>query len=114
MRPQLVQQSLHPNMELDRGPAAMAFYGDRSTQSALYADRTLGEETYGDYRRQAAALLFPEGGVHANTHNVKAQSDLLCSSLMLNGAYKCVKCSKVRMGIHTHTWKGSTADSCRR
>lgn len=101
MRPELVEQSLHPRMALDRGPASMAFYGDRNTHSGLYTDRTPGEESYGDYGRHAA-LLFPEGGLHANTRNVKAQSDLLCSSLMLNGAYKCVKCSKVRMGIHTH------------
>lgn len=98
LRP-LVQQSLHPSMEVDRGPAAMAF---RSAHSALYADQTLGEETYGDYRRHAAALLFPEGGLHGNSHNVKAPSDLLCSSLILNGAYKCVKCSKVRMEMQTH------------
>lgn len=74
----------------------MGFYGDRSTHPALYADRALGEETYGNYRRHAAALLFPEAGLHGKTHDVNAQSDLLCSSLIINGAYKCVKCSKVR------------------
>ncbi|XP_071782307.1 growth factor independent 1A transcription repressor b [Centroberyx gerrardi] len=91
----LVQQSLHHGLELDRSPA-LAFYGDRSGHSALFADRTLGEETYSDYRRHAAAgLLFPEGGLHGKPHDAKAQSDLLCSSLILNGAYKCIKCSKV-------------------
>ncbi|XP_013764774.1 growth factor independent 1A transcription repressor b isoform X1 [Maylandia zebra] len=94
LRP-LVQPSLHTGMEVERGPAAMGFYGDRSTHPALYADRALGEETYGNYRRHAAALLFPEAGMHGKTHDVNAQSDLLCSSLILNGAYKCVKCSKV-------------------
>ncbi|KAM8745759.1 growth factor independent 1A transcription repressor b isoform 2-T3 [Acanthopagrus schlegelii] len=95
LRP-LVPQSLHPGMDVDRGPAAMAFYGDRSSaHPALYSERALGEEAYGDYRRHAAALLFPEGGLHAKSHGVKGQSDLLCSSLILNGAYKCVKCSKV-------------------
>ncbi|XP_031728773.1 EVI5-like protein isoform X1 [Anarrhichthys ocellatus] len=94
LRP-LVQHNLHPGMEVERGPAALAFYGDRSAYSALYADRTLNEETYGDYRRHTAALLFPEGGLNGKAHNVKAQSDLLCSSLILNGAYKCIKCSKV-------------------
>lgn len=101
LRP-LVRQSLHPGMEMDRGPAAMAFYGSRSTHSALYPERTLSEETYSDYRRHAAALLFPEEGRNGKAHNVKAQSELLCSSLILNGAYKCVKCSKVRMEMHTH------------
>ncbi len=101
LRP-LIHQSLHPSMDVDRGPTTMAFYGDRSTHSALYADRTLGDETnYGDYRRHAAALLFPEGSLHDKSHNLKAQSDLLCSSLILNGAYKCIKCSKVRMEMHT-------------
>ncbi|TNN72865.1 Zinc finger protein Gfi-1 [Liparis tanakae] len=98
LRP-LVQPSLHPGMEVERGPAAAAlsFYGDRSTHSALYADRALqGEETYGDYRRHAAALLYPEGGLmHGKGHTAKAPSDLLCSSLILNGAFKCIKCSKV-------------------
>ncbi|CAI5639017.1 unnamed protein product [Oreochromis niloticus] len=94
LRP-LVQPSLHTGMEVERGPAAMGFYGDRSTHPALYADRALGEETYGNYRRHAAALLFPEAGLHGKTHDVNAQSDLLCSSLIINGAYKCVKCSKV-------------------
>ncbi|XP_044217344.1 growth factor independent 1A transcription repressor b isoform X1 [Thunnus albacares] len=92
LRP-LMQQSLHPGVEVDGGPAAMAFYGDRST---VYADRALGEETYSEYRRQAAAaLMFPERGLHGKSHDVKAPSDLLCSSLILNGAYKCVECSKV-------------------
>lgn len=116
LRP-LMQQSLHPSMEVDRGPVTMAFYGDRSTHAALYADRTLDEETYGDYRRHAAALLFPEGGLHGKTHGVKTQSELLCSSLILNGAYKCVKCSKVRMEMRAHifcfvgmnTWMGYAA-----
>ncbi|XP_039984382.1 growth factor independent 1A transcription repressor b [Xiphias gladius] len=94
LRP-LAQQSLRPSMEVDRGPPAMAFYRDQRAHSALYSDRVLGEEPYGDYRRQAAALLFPEGGLHGKTANVKAQADLLCSGLILNGAYKCVKCSKV-------------------
>uniref|UniRef100_A0A3P8U4Z8 Growth factor independent 1A transcription repressor b n=1 Tax=Amphiprion percula TaxID=161767 RepID=A0A3P8U4Z8_AMPPE len=97
----LVQQSLHHGgLEVDRGPAAMAFYGDRGAHPALYADRALGEEAYGDYRRHAAAaaaaaLLFPDAGLNGKSHNAKAQSDLLCSSLILNGAYKCIKCSKV-------------------
>ncbi|XP_034567120.1 growth factor independent 1A transcription repressor b [Notolabrus celidotus] len=94
LRP-LVQQSLHSSMEVDRGPGALSFYGDRSTHPALDSYRTLGEEAYGDYRRHAAALLFPDGGLHGKAHSVKAPPDLLCSSLILNGAYKCIKCSKV-------------------
>ncbi|XP_041646710.1 growth factor independent 1A transcription repressor b [Cheilinus undulatus] len=96
LRP-LLQQSLHPSMEVDRGPGPITFYADRSTHPALDSYRSLGEDAYGDYRRHtaaaAAALLFPDGGLKA--HSGKAPSDLLCSSLILNGAYKCVKCSKV-------------------
>lgn len=99
----LVQPSPHPGMEVERGPAALSLYGDRSTHSALYADRALVEETYGDYRRHAAALRFPEGGLlHGKGHTAKAPSDLLCSSLILNGAFKCTKCSKVRVEAHAH------------
>lgn len=84
-----VQPSLH--MEVERGPAAMGFYGDRSAHPALYADR---EKSFGAYRRHAAAaLLFPDAGLHGK--GVNGQSDLLCSSLILGGAFKCVKCSKV-------------------
>ncbi|XP_068174828.1 zinc finger protein Gfi-1-like [Antennarius striatus] len=93
--PALVQQSLHPSMEADRPPVSVAFYGDRNGHSLLYAERPVGEDPFGDYRSRAAALLFPEGGLHPKTQNMKAPSDLLCSSLVLSGAYKCVKCSKV-------------------
>uniref|UniRef100_A0A3B4YDB2 Growth factor independent 1A transcription repressor b n=1 Tax=Seriola lalandi dorsalis TaxID=1841481 RepID=A0A3B4YDB2_SERLL len=111
LRP-LLQQNLHPSMEVDRGPAAMAFYGEQSAHSALYSERVLGEETYSDYRRHAAALLFPEGGLRGKNHSVKAQSELLCSSLILNGAYKCVKCSKVRMELHAQSRLHSLSAAC--
>lgn len=80
----LQPQSLTPHrVDLDRSPASVAFYGDRSP--VLYP-----EDGY-NYRRHTAALLFPE----VKSHESKAQTDLLCSSLIFNGAYKCVKCSKV-------------------
>ncbi|KAM3876540.1 growth factor independent 1A transcription repressor b [Diretmus argenteus] len=89
----LVQQSLHHTLDLDRSPT-LAFYRDRPNHSPL------GEESYSDYRRHSAGLLdraglFPDGGLHSKTQDVKTQSELLCSSLILNGAYKCIKCSKV-------------------
>uniref|UniRef100_A0A672IS52 C2H2-type domain-containing protein n=1 Tax=Salarias fasciatus TaxID=181472 RepID=A0A672IS52_SALFA len=85
------------------GPGSHGLLGDRRAHPALYAERALVvEESYGDYRRHAAAaaaaaaaLLFPEAGLHAKSQEAKAPADLLCSSLILNGAYKCVKCSKV-------------------
>lgn len=98
LRPPLVQHSLH-QVELDGAPTAIEFYSDRSAQSSLYAERTLGEDAYDDYRRHAAALLFPNEGLHAKSHRAKAQSELLCSSLLLNGTYTCVKCTKVKMEV---------------
>ncbi|XP_029355129.1 growth factor independent 1A transcription repressor b isoform X2 [Echeneis naucrates] len=92
-RPLAVQQHLHPGLEVD-GVPAVAFYGDQGARSGLYSERVLGEETYGDFSR-AAALLYPDGGLRGKGDAGKAQSELLCSSLILNGAYKCVKCSKV-------------------
>lgn len=80
------QQGLTQNRtDLDRSPGSVGFYGDRSP--VIYP-----EDGYGDYRRHTAALLFPE----AKGHEAKSQTDVLRSSLILNGAFKCVKCSKVR------------------
>ena len=103
-----MQQSLHhhhhhPGLEVDRGAAAIAFYGDHGAHSGLYSERVLGEEAYGDYRRHAAAaaaataLLFPDRGLQGKALCAKAPSELLCPSLLLNGAYKCIKCSKVSL-----------------
>lgn len=115
LRPQLrpQQHGLHAGMELAIGPATVPYYGDGSGLSALYAERTLAEEPFGDYRRHAAAsavavLGFPDGGLHTGSTGGKARSELLCSTLMLNGAYKCIKCSKVRrMLIHSQNKTGS-------
>lgn len=96
LRPPLVQQTLHPSsLELDGRPAPLGFYLDGS-RSSLYAERTVCEDPYVDFGRHTAALLFPDRGLSAKPHAVQAQSELLCPSLMLNSAYKCVKCTKVR------------------
>ncbi|XP_068600058.1 zinc finger protein Gfi-1-like [Brachionichthys hirsutus] len=91
--PTLVQQSPHPSPGGDRAPGPVAFFGDGSTSPLLHAEQTRGADPFGDCRRRAAALLFPGGGLQ--TQNLGAQSDLLYPSLVLGGAYKCVKCSKV-------------------
>lgn len=93
----MAQRSLHAGLEVDASPAVLALYADRSCHPAVFAERALAEEPYGDYRRQAAALLFPEAGLHGKAADGKARPDLLCPSLILNGAYKCVKCGKVRL-----------------
>ncbi|MEQ2191014.1 hypothetical protein XENOCAPTIV_018306 [Xenoophorus captivus] len=91
----LAQQSLHRGLEVDTSPAMMALYADTSGHPAVFAERALAEKPYGDCRRHAAALLFPEAGLHGKTPDGKARPDLLCPSLILNGAYKCIKCGKV-------------------
>lgn len=94
-----MQQSLHASsLELDGRPAPLGFYLDGS-RSSLYAERTVCEDLYVDLGRHTAALLFPDGGLSAKPHGVQAQSELLCSSLTLNSAYKCVKCTKVRIHL---------------
>eukprot|EP00066_Takifugu_rubripes_P023503 XP_011612769.1 PREDICTED: zinc finger protein Gfi-1-like isoform X2 [Takifugu rubripes] len=92
LRPPLLHQSLRP---ASGGPPAVNFYVDRS-RSSLYAERTVREDPYGDYGIHTAALIFPDRGLSAKAHSVRAQSELLCPSLMLNTAYKCVKCTKER------------------
>lgn len=92
----LGEQDLRPDVEVDGGPVAMTLYGDRSPHSTLFAERALLEEPFQDYRRRAAALLFPEAGLRGGGPEVKGPAELLCPSLILNGAYKCIKCRKVR------------------
>lgn len=96
----LVQQTFHQHVDLERSPS-LTFYGERTNEPTLYADRALGAENYSDYRQTAglferATGLFSEEGQHGKAPDIKTQSDLLCSRLILNGAYKCIKCSKVR------------------
>ncbi|KAM9831665.1 growth factor independent 1A transcription repressor b [Neosynchiropus ocellatus] len=86
LRP-LLQHNHYPGVDVGRGPASVDYYGDRNGASGLYAEDA--------YRRHATALLFQESGLHRETHEAKSQTELMCSSLILNGAYKCVKCSKV-------------------
>uniref|UniRef100_A0A3P9LLT4 Growth factor independent 1A transcription repressor b n=1 Tax=Oryzias latipes TaxID=8090 RepID=A0A3P9LLT4_ORYLA len=90
LRP-LMQQSLHSSLDLNGAPSSLALFRDEGSHMALYAERTLREESYCDYRRHAALLLPAEAGLHRD----KAQPDLLGPNLLLSGAYKCVKCSKV-------------------
>ncbi|KAJ7986412.1 hypothetical protein DPEC_G00339630 [Dallia pectoralis] len=104
----VVQQSLqhqypHP-MDLERSPA-LGFYGDRAAEPTHFDRISPASDNYSDYR--AAACLFErtsacavglntEGNQHRKSPDIiKAESDLMCPRLILNGAYKCIKCSKV-------------------
>lgn len=94
-----MQQNLHSSLDPNGAPSALALFRDES-HMALYAERTLREESYCDYRRHAALLLPAEAGLHRD----KAQPDLLGPNLLLSGAYKCVKCSKVGMLTPGHNF----------
>ncbi|CAB1324073.1 unnamed protein product, partial [Coregonus sp. 'balchen'] len=96
----LVQQSLHHQhhhpMDLKRCPA-IGYYGDRAIEPTLF-NRSPVAENDSDYRSAAGLSevgLYSEGNLHGKSPGIKAESDLLCSRLILNGAYKCIKCSKV-------------------
>ncbi|KAJ3600108.1 hypothetical protein NHX12_034058 [Muraenolepis orangiensis] len=74
---------------------------DNATESPLFTERTLVEEDYGEYRPtvgvfdRAPPVFFPDGSLHGGPRGPDPPSERLCSRLILNGAYKCVKCSKV-------------------
>ncbi|XP_059923728.1 growth factor independent 1A transcription repressor b [Gadus macrocephalus] len=96
----LVQQSFqHHDADLDQS-ACLSFNEDSANKAALFAERT-GEEDYGDYRPTIggftrAPVFFPDEVLHGPPHDhLKTPSELLCSRLIHNGTYKCVKCSKV-------------------
>lgn len=102
----LVQQSLHHQhhhpMDLDRSPA-LGYYGDRAIEPTLFEGSPV-PENYSDYRATACLFdratapgvgLYSEGNLQGKSSEIKAESDL-CSRLILNGSYKCIKCSKVR------------------
>ena len=100
----LVQQSFqHHDADSDQSASlsGQRLCQDGANKAALFAERT-GEEDYGDYRPTVGVfnrtpVFFPDEVLHGPPHHdhLKTPSELLCSRLILNGAYKCVKCSKV-------------------
>ncbi|KAG9341509.1 hypothetical protein JZ751_019014, partial [Albula glossodonta] len=98
----LVQPAYHPHpVGLERN-ASMGLYGDRTADTSFYSDRTTATGHYSDF--SSAASLFERGtatglysnhSLHSKVPDIKAESDLLCTRLLLNGSYKCIKCSKV-------------------
>ncbi|XP_066548319.1 zinc finger protein Gfi-1 isoform X2 [Amia ocellicauda] len=99
----LVQQSYHhPAVPLDRG-SSLGLYGDRGADTPLFSERASSAGLYRDYspaaglfERGSAPGGYPDHGLHVKGPDIKAESDLLCTRLLLNnGSYKCIKCSKV-------------------
>ncbi|XP_078478425.1 zinc finger protein Gfi-1-like [Lampetra planeri] len=87
----MLQHSFYSGV--DRGPAAIGLYGDRSARS-LYADGPAAEDQFSGFRRHSAALLFPDGGLRPEVPGAPGPPELL-PGLLLGGAFNCVKCSKV-------------------
>ncbi|KPP72788.1 zinc finger protein Gfi-1-like, partial [Scleropages formosus] len=98
----LVQQTYpHRAVSLDRG-GALGLYDDRGAETPLFGDRPAAGGLYGDYSaasglfdRGTPPRLFADHELRGKVPAIKAESELLCSRLLLNGAYKCIKCSKV-------------------
>ncbi|KAG7456663.1 hypothetical protein MATL_G00238230 [Megalops atlanticus] len=92
----LVQQQYHHHpITLDRSPS-LSVYGDRGTErgsvAGLYSDYCSAS---GLFERSNASGLYSDRSLHSKVPEIKAESDLLCTRLLLNGSYKCIKCSKV-------------------
>ncbi|XP_023672426.1 zinc finger protein Gfi-1 isoform X2 [Paramormyrops kingsleyae] len=98
----LVQQTYpHHPVSRDRS-ASLGLYDDRSTDTSLFTERASVAGLYNDYgsatslfERSSTPRLYADHNLHSKVPDIKAESDLLCSRLLLNGAYKCIKCSKV-------------------
>lgn len=80
----------------------MSLYRDRAGETSLFTERRTTEGHYGDFssaaslfERATASGLYSNRNINSKVPEIKAESDLLCTRLILNGSYKCIKCSKV-------------------
>ncbi|MBN3298619.1 EVI5 protein, partial [Amia calva] len=68
-------------------------FSERASSAGLYRDYS---PAAGLFERGSAPGGYPDHGLHVKGPDIKAESDLLCTRLLLNnGSYKCIKCSKV-------------------
>uniref|UniRef100_A0A8C1WJ34 Growth factor independent 1A transcription repressor b n=1 Tax=Cyprinus carpio TaxID=7962 RepID=A0A8C1WJ34_CYPCA len=100
---QLVQHTFnhHRSLDLER-PTAPAYYSDRVVESSLFSERGSGATVYNSYgstatlfERSTASGLYDNSSILGKGTEIKSSSDVMCSRLLLNGAFKCIKCSKV-------------------
>lgn len=98
---QLVRQNFnhhHPSL---------SYYGERVIGPSLFGERGSSTNIYANYesttnlfeRPAAAPGLYADRDIHRP--EMKTDTAGLCTRLMLNGAFKCIKCSKVR--AHNYT-----------
>ncbi|XP_051985943.1 zinc finger protein Gfi-1-like [Xyrauchen texanus] len=99
----LVQHTLnhHQSLDLER-PSPPTYYNNRLVEPSLFTERGSGEGIYSGYgstatlfKHATASGLYDDRSPLGKGAEVKAISNVMCRSLLLNGAYKCIKCSKV-------------------
>lgn len=99
----LVQHTLnhHHSLDLDR-TTPPAYYNDREAESSLFNERGSGTSIFNSYSstatlfdRATASGLYDDRNTLGKGTAMKSSSDAMCSRLLLNGAFKCIKCSKV-------------------
>lgn len=92
---QLVRQNFnhhHPSLN---------YYGERIIGPSLFGERGSSTSIYGNYESSTNLFERPAAApglyVDREIHRPKMKTDTagLCTRLMLNGAFKCIKCSKV-------------------
>uniref|UniRef100_A0A8C5WKJ8 Growth factor independent 1 transcriptional repressor n=2 Tax=Leptobrachium leishanense TaxID=445787 RepID=A0A8C5WKJ8_9ANUR len=91
---QLVQSCRSAPLERS---SSLSLYGERGP-SSLSTPLYSADRLYGDYGQGVGHFgdsRVPTGLYGDKTQSIKMESDLLCTRLLLNGSYKCLKCSKV-------------------
>uniref|UniRef100_A0A4W3I503 Growth factor independent 1A transcription repressor b n=1 Tax=Callorhinchus milii TaxID=7868 RepID=A0A4W3I503_CALMI len=85
-----------PALYIERSSSAAALYPERGATSGVYTDSGAAPPGHYPERGSSASALYSERGLHQKSNDLKAESELLCTRLLLNNAsYKCIKCSKV-------------------
>ncbi|KAG1940914.1 zinc finger protein Gfi-1b [Pimephales promelas] len=91
--------TLNHHHSLER-PTPPAYYNERAhVEPSLFTERGSGAGIYGStatlFERATASGFYDDSSILGKGTEIKSSSDVMCSRLLLNGAYKCIKCSKV-------------------
>jgi len=95
--------TLNHHHSLER-PTPPAYYNERAhVEPSLFTERGSGAGIYGStatlFERATASGFYDDSSILGKGTEIKSSSDVMCSRLLLNGAYKCIKCSKVMFRI---------------
>ncbi|XP_041126444.1 zinc finger protein Gfi-1-like isoform X1 [Polyodon spathula] len=89
---------------LQKRSTALALYGENGSDTALFSERSSVMGLYNNYssatgifERKSPTRRYPEHGrrLQDKAPEIKSESGQLYTRLLLNGSYKCIKCSKV-------------------